>query len=111
MVVALSAPVRHTCPNGTRPPMILRPRMRGEEYLISIFLPARSAEVSAGGLSCARALLANETASIASIHIQRNERRVVMRSCLLWSWRRELNPRPSDYKSDALPTELRQLHS
>jgi hypothetical protein len=26
----------------------------------------------------------------------------------IWSWRRELNPRPSDYKSDALPTELRQ---
>ena len=24
------------------------------------------------------------------------------------SWRRELNPRPSDYKSAALPTELRQ---
>jgi hypothetical protein len=24
------------------------------------------------------------------------------------SWRRGLNPRPSDYKSDALPTELRQ---
>src|SRR6267142_259426 len=23
-----------------------------------------------------------------------------------WSWRRELNPRPSDYKSDALPAEL-----
>ena len=28
---------------------------------------------------------------------------------ILWSWRRDLNPRPSDYKSDALPTELRQL--
>src|SRR5271156_4211911 len=27
------------------------------------------------------------------------------------SWRRELNPRPSDYKSDALPTELRQHRS
>ena len=27
----------------------------------------------------------------------------------LWSWRRDLNPRPSDYKSDALPAELRQL--
>jgi hypothetical protein len=26
----------------------------------------------------------------------------------LWSWRRDLNPRPSDYKSDALPAELRQ---
>jgi hypothetical protein len=26
----------------------------------------------------------------------------------IWSWRRESNPRPSDYKSDALPTELRQ---
>src|SRR5262249_13277859 len=24
------------------------------------------------------------------------------------SWRRDLNPRPSDYKSDALPSELRQ---
>jgi hypothetical protein len=27
---------------------------------------------------------------------------------IYWSWRRDLNPRPSDYKSDALPTELRQ---
>ena len=26
----------------------------------------------------------------------------------LWSWRRDSNPRPSDYKSDALPAELRQ---
>jgi hypothetical protein len=26
-----------------------------------------------------------------------------------WSRRRDLNPRPSDYKSDALPTELRRL--
>jgi hypothetical protein len=28
--------------------------------------------------------------------------------CDVWSWRRDLNPRPSDYKSDALPAELRQ---
>ena len=27
-----------------------------------------------------------------------------------WSWREESNPRPPDYKSDALPTELRQLY-
>ena len=27
---------------------------------------------------------------------------------VLWSWRRDLNPRPPDYKSGALPTELRQ---
>ncbi len=27
-----------------------------------------------------------------------------------WSWREESNPRPADYKSAALPTELRQLH-
>ena len=33
----------------------------------------------------------------------------VSRSGFLWSWRRDLNPRPSDYKSDALPAELRQL--
>ena len=31
-----------------------------------------------------------------------------MSPLFLWSWRRDLNPRPSDYKSDALPTELRQ---
>ncbi len=30
------------------------------------------------------------------------------RRARFWSWRRDLNPRPSDYKSDALPTELRQ---
>src|SRR6266852_5027560 len=28
-----------------------------------------------------------------------------------WSWRRELNPRPSDFKSYALPAELRQRRS
>jgi hypothetical protein len=36
---------------------------------------------------------------------------LLLSSCtelVLWSWRRESNPRPSDYKSDALPTELRQ---
>ena len=27
---------------------------------------------------------------------------------LKWSWREESNPRPADYKSAALPTELRQ---
>src|SRR5690606_24369409 len=27
-----------------------------------------------------------------------------------WSWRTESNPRPADYKSAALPTELRQLN-
>ncbi len=28
--------------------------------------------------------------------------------CKNWSWRRDLNPRPPDYKSGALPAELRQ---
>ncbi len=30
---------------------------------------------------------------------------------ITWSWRRDSNPRPSDYKSDALPAELRQPKS
>ncbi len=29
----------------------------------------------------------------------------------IWSWRRDLNPRPPDYKSGALPAELRQPDS
>ena len=28
--------------------------------------------------------------------------------CFIWCWREESNPRPTDYKSVALPTELRQ---
>lgn len=28
--------------------------------------------------------------------------------CIKWSWLRDLNPRPSAYKADALPTELSQ---
>jgi hypothetical protein len=35
-------------------------------------------------------------------------RRKIRPAVVLWSWRRDSNPRPSDYKSDALPTELRQ---
>ena len=27
----------------------------------------------------------------------------------IWSWRRDLNPRPPDYKSGALPAELSRL--
>jgi hypothetical protein len=32
----------------------------------------------------------------------------IFRFLICWSWRRDLNPRPPDYKSGALPTELRQ---
>ena len=35
-------------------------------------------------------------------------RRLTPRAHSWQSWRRDLNPRPSDYKSDALPAELRQ---
>ena len=28
-----------------------------------------------------------------------------------WSWRRDLNPQPADYKSAALPIELRQQNT
>jgi hypothetical protein len=37
-----------------------------------------------------------------------NRVRRLPKKFVLWSWRRDSNPRPSDYKSDALPTELRQ---
>src|SRR5208282_4917181 len=33
---------------------------------------------------------------------------VACRNFVSWSWRRDSNPRPSVYKTDALPTELRQ---
>ncbi len=41
-------------------------------------------------------------------HLPEIRRFVRRNSFVLWSWRRDSNPRPSDYKSDALPTELRQ---
>ena len=31
--------------------------------------------------------------------------------CFKWSWWTDLNPRPADYKSAALPTELHQLEA
>jgi hypothetical protein len=37
-----------------------------------------------------------------------NRRKIRPSVIVLWSWRRDLNPRPPDYKSGALPTELRQ---
>ena len=51
-------------------------------------------------LMCAQCLLLSE---------KRVQLRVSEKSRFaIWSWRRDLNPRPSDYKSDALPAELRQ---
>ena len=51
-------------------------------------------------LLCAQCLLLSE---------KRVQLRVSEKSRFaIWSWRRDLNPRPSDYKSDALPAELRQ---
>jgi hypothetical protein len=44
-----------------------------------------------------------EYASCADIPIYEYE---TCLSSFKWSYRRDLNPRPSDYKSDALPTEL-----
>jgi hypothetical protein len=41
-------------------------------------------------------------------HLPENSSLRPKNSFVLWSWRRDSNPRPSDYKSDALPTELRQ---
>src|ERR1700737_5198589 len=49
--VASSAPVRHTSPNGTNSPKILRPRMRGLEYATLIVLPSANLHAAlAGGL-------------------------------------------------------------
>src|ERR1700737_1291249 len=60
--VASSAPVRHTSPNGTNSPKILRPRMRGLEYATLIVLPSANLQAAfAGGLrtsSCPDAVIA-----------------------------------------------------
>ncbi len=37
-----------------------------------------------------------------------NSLQKILGTSRFWSWRRDLNPRPADYKSAALPTELRQ---
>jgi hypothetical protein len=54
-------------------------------------------EASFGGLSLRSCALRRVSA-----------RKTTARRFIFWSWRRDLNPRPSDYKSDALPAELRQ---
>jgi hypothetical protein len=37
-----------------------------------------------------------------------DEKKAKYNSNFFWSWRLDLNQRPADYKSAALPTELRQ---
>jgi hypothetical protein len=53
-------------------------------------------------------LVPEDTSPIASV--ARNSSATLQKSPdpSIFSWRRESNPRPSDYKSDALPAELRQ---
>ncbi len=38
-------------------------------------------------------------------------KQLVVKKEFLWSWRWDLNPQPADYKSAALPIELRQRKS
>src|SRR5258708_32679996 len=69
-VVASLAPVRHTCPKGTSPPMIFLPRVDGRLYSIVTFLPPSEIEAVPGGLGrlllssccCAMAVVASASA-------------------------------------------------
>jgi hypothetical protein len=58
------------------------------------------------GLPSGRKLLCVRSACCVRKRVQRT--RSGKSRFTIWSWRRDLNPRPSDYKSDALPAELRQ---
>ncbi len=79
------------------------PRNLGNSFAIALpRKPASSMEAAVGFsfLGKLRVLLGSTPA------IRR--RRTARSRVTTWSWRRDLNPRPSDYKSDALPAELRQ---
>ena len=62
--------------------------------------PAKTASEIRFGLLSSLALLGISAAGSRFAHARKPPQ--------LWSWRRDLNPRPPDYKSGALPTELRQ---
>ena len=51
-----------------------------------------------------RTLQAGTSSRYNQLHLQQS----LIAAPEIWSWRRDLNPRPPDYKSGALPAELRQ---
>ncbi len=65
-----------------------------------------SRQIDAGGHCMAGTSRYNQT--FAPLRALRPLRTFLCRWAKFWSWRRDLNPRPPDYKSGALPAELRQ---
>src|SRR5712664_3522997 len=88
---------------------------RKERQIYSLLVLATHPPVRTGELQGRRPLCSSEKKRHNSPVLQcrnpppKNKRESSPDSNFIWqSWRRDLNPRPSDYKSDALPTELRQ---
>ena len=65
-----------------------------------------SAKRSIAGAQTQKGLVSKDTSPLE--FTPRKRIRLTPSPKIWWSWRRDLNPRPSDYKSDALPAELRQ---
>ena len=59
--------------------------------------PAKNSRHFQADLNHCQLIFSNKFTELRTSHVKK------------WSWREELNPRPADYKSAALPTELRQL--
>src|SRR5882762_138268 len=84
---------------------------RKERQIYSLLVLATHPPVRTGEGHCALAKRrdTNPPASQCRNPPPENKRESSPDSKFFWqSWRRDLNPRPSDYKSDALPTDLRQ---
>ena len=71
------------------------------------YTPEKSRMECVGKTCCAATESATCRKKFASL-LNRAALNFAVLKLVLWSWRRDLNPRPPDYKSGALPTELRQ---
>jgi hypothetical protein len=79
-----------------------KPRIAPTDYRAKITTSRIKLRMECVGKTCCAATY--RVLPPAGIRVLKNR----FRTFAYWSWRRDLNPRPPDYKSGALPTELRQ---
>jgi hypothetical protein len=99
-----SWPANRSSPHrATIPPRLMRAKVGGEGRTRT-FEAARATDLQ----SAAFDRFATSPASLCfwkrDVSVVLKKARMFLAGCSHWSWRRDLNPRPADYKSAALPT-------
>ena len=90
-------------PLTTRPPLL-----NSTKHVSCLHCFGHPPKWSPGSLQVSQNRLEYMCRSMIKIRFRESRVLLYLRALIKWSWREDLNPRPADYKSAALPAELRQ---